>query len=282
MIPPVVNNFIGGSTNQEVVDIATKLSEHNISPIINHLGEHHQSKEEVRESKQRYINLIQQLPNSRQNKQKASVSIKPSQMGLEQSTEFFKQNVEEILQQTSQSNLFLWIDMEKAQSIDQTITVYKYLLENVSENVGICLQANLSRTKKDLIQLPINSSVRIVKGAYKPPNKQKISTSVESHYQIIVKHALNKFTNVVAIGTHDKKLIEKITQSQNITHPKQFQIQMLRGVREEYQKELAKEYQVAQYIPYGKEWMPYTYRRIKERPANIILLTKSTIQHILH
>ncbi|ELY51888.1 proline dehydrogenase [Natronorubrum bangense JCM 10635] len=48
-----------------------------------------------------------------------------------------------------------------------------------------------------------------------------------------------------------------------------FEIQMLMGVRESAQFDLAEEFPVSQYVPYGDRWKSYFYRRITERKANL-------------
>jgi proline dehydrogenase len=51
---------------------------------------------------------------------------------------------------------------------------------------------------------------------------------------------------------------------------------MLLGVREELKNELVKTgFIVVDYIPYGKKWLPYSLRRIRERKRNILLILRS-------
>jgi len=48
-----------------------------------------------------------------------------------------------------------------------------------------------------------------------------------------------------------------------------FEVQMLMGVRETAQYELAEEYDVWQYVPYGERWKSHFYRRAMERRENL-------------
>ncbi|MEK6971518.1 MAG: proline dehydrogenase family protein, partial [Thermoproteota archaeon] len=60
---------------------------------------------------------------------------------------------------------------------------------------------------------------------------------------------------------------------------RQFEFQMLRGIRDELKLELVKQrFSVSEYIPYGTNWLPYSIRRLKERKRNILLLGSSFIQ----
>jgi proline dehydrogenase len=54
---------------------------------------------------------------------------------------------------------------------------------------------------------------------------------------------------------------------------------MLKGIRDELKLELiTKGFAVAEYIPYGSQWLPYSVRRIMERKRNLLLLARSLIQ----
>ena len=51
--------------------------------------------------------------------------------------------------------------------------------------------------------------------------------------------------------------------------PGEYEIEMLLGVREAYQRELAaKGYTLRVYVPFGAAWWPYSIRRVGENPAN--------------
>jgi proline dehydrogenase len=84
-----------------------------------------------------------------------------------------------------------------------------------------------------------------------------------------------------AIATHDSKLIEygiELWKTSRIAR-KNFQFQFLRGIRDELKKHLTEEgFRTAEYIPYGKEYLHYSLRRLRERKRNIFLLARSLLQ----
>jgi proline dehydrogenase len=83
--------------------------------------------------------------------------------------------------------------------------------------------------------------------------------------------------NYFAIATHDSALIDEAIHlmSKNAN----FEFQMLMGIRDELKIELIKKgFTVAEYIPYGSHWLPYSVRRIRERKRNLLLLARSLIQ----
>lgn len=72
-----------------------------------------------------------------------------------------------------------------------------------------------------------------------------------------------------------KSLIIRETWSKGGIPQDQFEFQMLYGIRNEKQLELAKEgYKVRVYVPYGTDWYGYFMRRLAERPANIAFVLK--------
>jgi proline dehydrogenase len=84
-----------------------------------------------------------------------------------------------------------------------------------------------------------------------------------------------------AIATHDERLItwaREHTRERRIP-PDRFEFQMLYGIRSGLQRQLAAEgYRVRAYVPYGRQWFPYFMRRLAERPANVLFLTRNLLR----
>jgi proline dehydrogenase len=84
-----------------------------------------------------------------------------------------------------------------------------------------------------------------------------------------------------AIATHDSKLIEytvRLWKNSKIGI-KNFEFEFLKGIRDELKRDLVeKGFRVAEYIPYGDEWLPYSVRRLRERKRNLFLLARSLVQ----
>lgn len=275
MIPPIATQFIGGETVEDAVSQANELNDRGIIPILNQLGEHYQSEEPVRETVNEYKELISQLSNEGT---AVAISLKPTQLGLEISKDLFEQNAKEIVKKASESNIFVWLDMESSHTVDETLDVYRDLLELYPKQVGICLQANLRRTKEDLQSLfGTDAAVRLVKGAYdEDENTAFIDQSRITQNLVSLAREANGNIYKLAIGSHDEDVInESVTRAGDTD----VEVQMLKGVREDYQDTLVRDgYTVGQYIPYGTEWFSYTTRRLKERPRNILLLGRSVIE----
>jgi proline dehydrogenase len=60
--------------------------------------------------------------------------------------------------------------------------------------------------------------------------------------------------------------------------PKEFEIQLLYGIRRDLQRQLvANGYRVRVYIPFGSAWYPYLTRRMAERPANLLFFLRALV-----
>jgi proline dehydrogenase len=84
-----------------------------------------------------------------------------------------------------------------------------------------------------------------------------------------------------AIATHDSKLIEYTVRlwKKSKIDLKNFEFEFLKGIRDELKRDLVeKGFRVAEYIPYGDEWLPYSVRRLRERKRNLFLLARSLVQ----
>ena len=89
------------------------------------------------------------------------------------------------------------------------------------------------------------------------------------------------YTGIVAVATHDSKIIDEALaiSSKGSIKMKNLQFQLLKGVRDELKQQLVSEgYLVSEYIPYGEKWLQYSLRRLRERKRNIFLLARSLIE----
>ena len=58
-----------------------------------------------------------------------------------------------------------------------------------------------------------------------------------------------------------------------------FEFQMLFGLRPKTQLLVAQSgYNMRVYVPYGDMWLPYYYRRLRERPENVMFLLRNVFR----
>ncbi len=271
----VARQWIAGDTMEDALKSARQANKNGMSAILNKLGEHVTSKPKVSQTVADYLTLVSNL---RRSKVTGGLSIKPTQVGLAISPKECSENLDTIIAQVLQDLSFVWIDMESSEYTDDTFQIYLDLFEKY-ERLGVVIQANLKRTQKDLAMLLKNGvKIRLVKGAYheNPKNAYRTRQDVDGNYKKLMT-ILFEQANEFAIATHDSKLIDAAIDLSKI-HERKFEFQMLKGIRDELKPVLIKDgFSVAEYIPYGTNWLPYSIRRLRERKRNILLLGSSFI-----
>lgn len=269
---PIVSIFakkyIAGETLDDALNLTQRLNAENILSTIDVLGEFITSKKEALFFKDQGLDVLQSIDRS---KIQANLSIKPTQMGLQLDSDFARFNIEELVSTAQKINNFVRIDMEDIHCTDQTLTLYRQLRETYAGHVGTVLQAYLRRTAQDIEDLsdgPLN--IRLCKGIYREPREHayKHPEVVNMNYV----HCLEKLFDkgaYVGIATHDSRLIFQAMQliERFGLSRDQYEFQMLLGVDEEMRRIIVNQgHRLRIYVPYGKSWLPYAKRRLKENP----------------
>ncbi|MFD0670645.1 proline dehydrogenase family protein [Cohnella sp. GCM10027633] len=269
--------FVAGETLEEALDRVQSLNGKGISVTLDHLGEGIKRLSEAADYAAAYDRLLAGI---RERGVMATISLKPSQLGLTLDAERCYANIRDIVSSARRHGNFVTIDMEGSACTDATIGFVRRLHAEGLDNVGTVLQAYLYRSADDLESLT-NERVhlRLVKGAYKEPKRlayPKLS-DVDGNFLRLIERRLgaDAFT---AIATHDERIIDwtkRFVDANGISSDR-FEFQMLYGVRSQLQERLAAEgYAVRCYVPYGRMWYPYFVRRLAERPANALFIVRS-------
>ena len=90
-----------------------------------------------------------------------------------------------IIRHAQPMKVIVWLDMEGIGYPAKTLKMYRRLLEEF-DNVGVCLQAYLKRTHKDILSLlPDNPKIRLEKGAYVQPENLAYTKheDINSHFK---------------------------------------------------------------------------------------------------
>jgi len=269
----IAKQWIAGGSLEQALESARLAYKEGMDAIINKLGEHLTSKTQIENTVKEYLAIVFSL---KKNGIEGGISVKPTQLGLSRSRNECLQNYGIIIEKAALSQAFVWIDMESSEHTEDTIRIYLDLF-NKYERLGLALQANLRRSKKDLMQLlEKGAKIRLVKGAYRE-NKEiafQSKKQVDQNYRALMEILFLK-GNEFGIATHDSDMVEQATKLSK-KYEKKFEFQMLKGIRDELKPDLLqKGFSVAEYIPYGTNWLPYSIRRLKERKRNILLLGSS-------
>ncbi|ELZ11786.1 proline dehydrogenase [Natrinema thermotolerans DSM 11552] len=245
--------------------------------ILNLLGEHYDDPEPAAEDADAYCHLVSELASRGLN---GSVSVKPSQIGIDVGPDVFRENFERIVETAAAEDVFVWCDMEDHTTTDTTLDAVEATARDHPHGVGVAIQANLTRTRDDLRRLAdVPAAVRLVKGAYDEPSSVALDSksAVDDAYEDHLEFLFREFDQGVAVGSHDPAMLQ-VAVDLHKEYGTPFEIQMLMGVREDAQRELAaKGYEVNQYVPYGDKWMQYFYRRIRERKENALFALRAVV-----
>ena len=269
----IAKRWIAGYTVQDAVNAARNANERKMQALLNRLGEHTPDRTLIQQYVEEYLKLLDAIKSE---KLEATISIKPSQIGLTADITLYRDNLLKILARGEDEGRFVWIDMENSPYTESTVQVYRELLVT-HKNLGLCLQANMKRSESDLRDLlPRGGKIRLVKGAY-PENGDvafKRRSELNANYLRLM-HILFEQGKFFAIGTHDEKMIieaEKLSRDRTAD----FEFQLLKGIRDDLKSRLLTDgFKVSEYIPYGPEWYNYSKRRMRERKRNILLLIRS-------
>ena len=275
-----VARFMPGEDVQDALAAARTLASSGVQSVLTHLGENITDRAEASQVTQHYFDVNRRIQAARL---PTEISVKLTQLGLDLDPEFCHDNLAALIENTPDDKV-LWIDMEQSPYVDVTLELYRRA-RMARANVGICLQAYLYRTEKDLDTLiPMGAAIRLVKGAYNEPAEiaYPVKKDVDENYFHLAQRLLSPEARRArvraAIATHDRALIAKLTkwaESQGV--PKaQLEFQMLYGIQRAEQLRLAQAgYRSAVLIAYGSFWYPWFMRRLAERPANMLFLARN-------
>lgn len=268
--------YIAGETLGEAIEMVKSLNAKGIYATIDVLGESIKNKDEAAVAKKKALQVLDSIY---QNKLMANLSVKPTQMGLSIDEDFAFEQITELIEKAKQIDNFVRIDMEDSPYTDATFKLYKRLRENY-DNTGVVVQAYLKRTYDDVVVLnKLGTNYRVCKGIYiESPNiAYKDKQVIRDNYLKVLETVL-KSGNYVGIATHDEYLINnayKLIKDFNVPKDK-YEFQMLLGVREDLRDRINKEgHKIRVYVPFGKDWYPYSLRRLKENPQMAGYIFKS-------
>ncbi len=287
--------FIAGETLDEALETVKQLNRLGIFTTLDHLGEHVTSPDAARLATDAYIDIIQELDKANA---KSNCSLKLSQLGLQLDYDLCLSNMRCIATRAAEYSTMVRIDMEESTTIDNTLRIYRTLIDEGLTNVGVVIQSYLFRSESDVESLLAQGThIRLCKGAYKESNdiaftrKDEIDSNFDKLTAMMIDGSLShgakaasldgKVPPIPAIATHDKTRIEvALALAEHKGLPKTaIEFQMLNGIRNDLQLELVQAgYPVRVYVPYGTEWYPYVMRRMAERPANLILVLKNLLR----
>jgi proline dehydrogenase len=278
----VVGRFIAGESSEDAVAVTRRLVAAGLLTTIDFLGEDTTDPAQADAVVVAYLDLLTKLRESRLSSS-AEVSIKLSALGLHlrDGPQLALENAELICHAARKADTAVTLDMEDHTTTDATLDILHTLRKEYPET-GAVLQAYLYRTESDCCDLAEDGSrVRLCKGAYAEPEELAFQDrrEVDKSYVRCMKILMGG-NGFPMLATHDPTLIEigfKLANDYG-RGPKDFEFQMLYGIRPSEQLRLANlGHAVRIYTPYGTDWYGYLIRRLAERPSNLRFFARSLI-----
>lgn len=276
---PVVRRFVAGDTLDDALAVAHDLAiDRYIS--LDHLGENTLDRTGADETTRAYLALLHRLAGEGL-ADRAEVSVKLSALGQAlpgDGRSVSTDNAAKICAAAAEIGTTVTVDMEDHTTTDTTLETVTTLRRDWPAT-GAVLQAYLHRTEADCAALAgPGSRVRLCKGAYAEPASvaHQDRAAVDESYRRCLR-VLMEGEGYPMVATHDPALIElAVRMGGERAERRDFELQMLHGVRPRAQRELAADgHRLRVYLPYGSAWYPYFMRRLGERPANLAFFLRS-------
>jgi proline dehydrogenase len=274
----LVSRFVAGTTLADAIAVTHELQAQNIDVSLDLLGETVDDLAESAIATKAYIEVVRAIA---ENRLGATVSVKLSQLGIAVDPAVCAGHLDDLLQAAAEVGVGVEIDMEHSSVGPAELEAFRAAL---GEHPGtrVAMQAAMRRTPTDLESFTdVKPRIRLVKGAFLEPIEKALQEPQEitAQYRYLADYALANLPDP-AFGTHDDACIDHVKASAERLGigRRDFEFQMLHGVRRDVQRRLADEgYRIRIYLPYGTQWYPYLMRRMAERPANLLLFLRSLI-----
>lgn len=271
-----VARFMPGEELDDALRAAAQLATAGLPTTFTALGENVTVEDEAERVARHYLEAYDAIAERGLD---TEISVKPTHLGLDVDRDLAAKNLARLADHAAERDNWLWLDMESSRYVEPTVELYREL-RSVHPNTGICLQAYLRRTAADVESLlPLDPSVRLVKGAYKEPSELLVGGRgpIDESFRVLALRLLEgrRAQGRVVLGTHDVDLILRSEQDAAVRGMGRdtFEVAMLFGIRANEQRRLAAEgYRVRTLIAYGSYWYPWFMRRIGEKPIENSLL----------
>lgn len=296
----VAKRYMAGESLEQAIEVMEALSSEGACFTVDVLGEEIKSLEESSWFIDEYEKVLDAIVDRGID---ASISIKPTALGLLIDKDTSHSNIERIVRKASETGIFVRLDMEDNRVTQATIDAAKAMHSKGLTNVGVVLQGRMFRTPDDIFEMShatgIQTDFRICKGIYLEPPE-----IAYTRYRDIVdatNRAVDKMLDsgaYTAIASHDLPVIEhslKALESRGLGPGKKdprhatpvgrskgkgpgYEFQFLLGVRGNIRRNLAKKgHRTRIYLPYGTKWYEYGMRRLRENPDVAVHITKSIL-----
>ncbi len=264
----VARRYVAGETRDDALSTIRALNQEGAMCTVDVLGEEVARRDRAEAAVQEYFALLDDVHEAGVD---CNISIKLTLLGLRIDEAFCAESVARIVERARDLGNFVRIDMEDHTCTDVTLRIYTELASKF-DNVGTVLQSYLRRTPSDIdALLKLGPNIRLCKGIYREPRSVAwhAHETVRANYEYCLEKLLRGGA-YTGIATHDEHLVWAGTSLVNRLglSPKEYEFQMLLGVDPELRRIILDQgHRLRVYVPYGKDWYPYSTRRLRENPT---------------
>jgi proline dehydrogenase len=281
IVSRVASRYVAGESIDDAVRTLREMNGEGAMGTVDVLGEevHEQSKTERAVSQ--YLGLLDRIEAEGLD---ANISIKPTMLGLKIDEDLCADNVNSIVSRAAELGSFVRIDMEDHTCTDATLRLYRRIHGAHPIAVGVVLQSYLHRTTDDIAGLlPLSPNIRICKGIYREPRAiaWEDFETIRANFIYNMEKLLAEGA-YVGIATHDPHLVwagmamvDRLKLDRD-----RYEFQMLLGVDPELRSIiLSAGHRLRVYVPYGRDWYPYSMRRLRENPTIAHHVVRAMLTH---
>jgi proline dehydrogenase len=278
MVGRVASRYVAGESLDDAVETVRRLNAAGALATVDVLGEAVTDRDRAEAAVAEYLRVFAAIQEHRLD---ANVSIKLTLLGLAIDEALCQGHVERIAAAAAERDNFVRIDMEDRTTTDAALRVY-HALQPRFGNLGVVFQAYMRRTLADIAALPAEgANVRLCKGIYIEPREVawKGYETVRHNFVAALEKLLAQGI-YAAIATHDEYLVcaaAALLERYRVPRDR-YEFQMLLGVDAELRRILlAAGHRLRVYVPYGRDWYPYSIRRLRENPEVARHVVRATL-----
>lgn len=278
LVGRVARRYIAGETLAEGLRVAGRLNQQGFLTTMDLLGEDTTRPDQAHQALAEYKETLEAIEFAHID---GNVSVKPTQFGLRLDTELCFSLFRALVAEAKTLGHFVRLDMEDSTCTGLTLNLYRRLREEF-DNVGVVLQSRLHRTPGDLDDLlEMAPNVRMVKGVYIEPPAIAFQDArkIRDQFLTLARKLLERGA-FVAFATHDQVLVDAALEliSRLGVSGSGYEFQLLLGVRTELGEQLrAARHPVRIYVPFGRDWYPYSMRRMRENPQIALYVLRALL-----
>jgi len=268
IVGTVARRYVAGETLEDAMSTMRELNAEGALTTVDVLGESVSERDRADSAVTDYLRLLETIDREDLDR---NISVKPTMLGLNIDEAFCAEKITQVVDSAKSLEVFVRIDMEDHTCTDATLRIYRQVLASHG-NVGVVLQSYMHRTTADIqALLPLQPNIRICKGIYREPRAiaWKDFDTVRANFIHATEKALRGGA-YVGIATHDPYLVwagMSLVDTLGL-QPDRYEFQMLLGVDPELRQIILRNgHRLRVYVPFGRDWYPYSIRRLRENPT---------------